>query len=261
MADLLTYGNRPKPPALRAEDIVPMEGIGPVLSDYLTTLGYGGNRAGRSETMARSIGMNPSFFVKYPALTGMLASGAGGAAGYGLAMGTTPEGLSPAQEKLYRSGLTFAGASLAGLLSGALRRHKMQAISRKFDEATEMNPSFRQAPAHHFLGGSHAAGRVAAIRKLLGVSEPALTSTQKIMYGAYNVPYVDMVTLPIMNAVEHVTSHAAAEKLHKPDLDTPESHSEFVEEENSTQPNEIDKTKRAAYIAGFAAALKRAYKV
>jgi len=245
-----------------------MGGAGPLASDYMTTLGFGGNRAGRAETLARSIGTNPGIFVKYPALTGALAAAAGGASGYGLAMGTMPEGLSPTQEKFYRSGLTFVGASLAGLLSGALRRHKMQAIGRKFDEANEMNPTFRGSPGvQHFMGGSHAAGRLAAVRQLLGEPAPELTSTQKLMYAAYNVPYVDMATMPVMNAVEHMRSHTEAQELKdKVDLDHAPANDVFVEDRESTEPGESDKRDRAApvgenlkraYAEGFAAALEK----
>jgi len=130
-----------------SKKILPMDGAGPVLSDYVLAR-LGANRSGRAHAMATASGTPENkipFKIKHPVTSDFGASlgGALGGAVLGGAAGIGLYGMSVRAEP------TVIASAAAGSLLGALglmianrrsRRSDMRDISKKFDNTPTLSP-------------------------------------------------------------------------------------------------------------------------
>ncbi len=190
-APTVYMGSRPKPDGLMAEDIVDgRRTTGTVLADMVAPLA--GDRAGRAEVMASSVGENPSFGVRRPQLQtlGLAAGGTvagmlAGALTGGLAGKAFGQSKSDVGESAGTGGAIGAvTGGLAGLLMAALSRNKeISRISGAFDKSDKVTPNYRKAnPVAAILGGTgfHSSGRTSALEAISGVAPAASMSPYSV---------------------------------------------------------------------------------
>lgn len=191
-------GKRTKPQGLRAEDLVDPDGFGTGAADMFLVNTIGGERAGKAETMARSIGRNPSFAVTHPQVHSLGSALGGGVLGTALGgvTGALLGGLSGNAEAGATLGSVFGG--LGGFLGGTVhsgrkRSHEIEDISRQFDNTDTINPNYRKANPLGLLGmtGAHSRGRTKALQAELGqqgVGEQSFPTKFSIGAGILGMP-------------------------------------------------------------------------
>jgi len=177
--------------------VLPMKGVSPFVSDYLGAASRL-RRVGAAEEMAKSMGEDPSFNIKYPILTELLTQGGG-------ALGGALLGHTIADTRNDGEGSTLGATVLGGLLGyGAgnllpkwLRRKEMKGIRSKYDEIEDVDPE-KPKPIPWSLSrllpvtGYQELGRQRAYRSLVdGVDsrnsgEDAILNVMSDFIGRYN---------------------------------------------------------------------------
>jgi hypothetical protein len=201
-----------------AEKIVNMDSTGGRVADLLGAATFGGDRAGRSQSMARAAGRDPSFGVKHPAtqqlahmlLGGTLGGVTGGALGSAVGTsafaqrpGLTPQGAGPSPSAR-GAAIGGIGGGAAGMLLGALmstlsRREDMRATNQAYDFARERGtlnptaPNLSTASAALLpLRGPHRRGQMQGYYMSRGDDAKPMGLGSKTKYIAEHLPYVGL---------------------------------------------------------------------
>jgi hypothetical protein len=193
-----------------AEKIVNMDSTGGRLADLFGAATFGGDRAGRSQSMARAAGRDPSFGVKHPAtqqlahmllggtlggVTGSALGSAVGKATFAPSPGLTQQGagLSPSSRGAALGGIGggAAGALLGALMSAMSRRDDMRATNQAYDSARERGtlnptaPNLSLASAAMLpLRGSHRRGQMQGYYLSRGDNAKPMHGSTKLKYLA-----------------------------------------------------------------------------
>jgi len=196
-----------------AKAIVDMDSLGGGLADSLGAATIGGDRAGRSQSMAAAAGRDPSFGVKHPGIQSIGYATAGGLAGAlaGTAIGGHT-GRATAS-LLNRNSSTAAGAvsggvvgSAAGMFLGLLaaassRRKDMRATNAEYDDARSRGQLNPKAPELSAISaallpfrGPHRRGQMQGYYMASGKDEKPLNTSTKLKYIAEHLPYVGLPT-------------------------------------------------------------------
>lgn len=186
---------------IMGNDVVPMHTTTGALADYFAPGTWGGERAGRSQTLANAAGVHPSFRVRHPTIAAMGAMGLGGLAGAGIGAaggavvgdimdsradmleaantgldgGYSEDHVNAIPGAMIGGGLGGLAGMLAGpLLSAYLRRRDMAGINNAFD-AGHGEPDVPELSRASMLllpdRGPHRKGQIDAYRYLTGDSE------------------------------------------------------------------------------------------
>ena len=169
-------------------------GLGPLLADYIPLMPSGARRAGAANVMAARIGRDPSFLVKHPIMSQLMAMGVGAAGGAALGSGIA--------------------AVVPILAVQAARRHEMQGIQNDYD--TQKRKRLRDIPGLESLlggyGGSERLGAVGAyeaMRKRKYQNIGALSETgDALTLGSMGLlgPLGPLISVPITNGIDHMSA-------------------------------------------------------
>jgi hypothetical protein len=215
-------GNKSKKKPSAAEKIVDTNSAGGIAADYLAPGLWGGERAGRTQAMADSIGEPTTFGVKHPLSSSwmhLLGGGGLGAAG-GAGAGALAALLLGARRPDIEGGAAL-GAGLGGLLGGGAglysagksRRDEMKRINHFYDEDSEAgrvdpkDPKFSLLSALLLPGrGPHRTGQLEAVKAMKG-GDPIKeqhTGMRDALYASRGIPYLGTLMNPLHGYAQNI---------------------------------------------------------
>jgi len=207
------YASERLPPG---KDIVDMDSTGAALADYFTPGAWGGERAGRIETLARAMGEPTTFNVKHPsthAVLSGLGGGLGGAViggGLGGLLGHLtvggPHGTLPGLA-VGSIGGSVLGSLAGGLLSGKGRREEMKRVVDLYDQTRKnkkkklnlADPELSLLSAIFLPGrGPHRTGQLETARTLRGEKsiDEQRDGFRDLGYLVKSIPYGPKQVMP-----------------------------------------------------------------
>lgn len=188
--------------------------------DALTPASWGGARAGRAETLARSMGdKHIPFTVKNPQWSATLGSFAG--LGLGSALGLGGSILAGAGGDGITNSVTAGaagGSLLGGILAGLIRRKHIKEIAERFDDHEgNLTPTMRKSRIFG-MAPAHARGREEVFRALAeGDSSPEVagSTTANVLDMASRIPYAGLAASPVYMATAPFLQQNSNDRVHQ----------------------------------------------
>lgn len=183
----------------QSKEILDMQHPQAEVADLMLPGLWGGERAGRAQTLATASGQKTPFSVQHPLTQSTLWSLGGNLAGAltGAAIGATLDSKQPgrgAGNGAFYGGL--AGLAGGGVLSGVIRRAKMRQIAKNYDEARQAGNVQKVQPQFSALEGllaplrgAHRTGQLAAAKQIAGQPDDS-SALRHGLYAASAVPYL-----------------------------------------------------------------------